>query len=35
MAMPKFYRRVEIQYSRFGVDDFDFGCAVDINFSCS
>ncbi|RUS20975.1 hypothetical protein BC937DRAFT_93946 [Endogone sp. FLAS-F59071] len=24
-AMPKFYRRVEIQYSRFGVDDFDFG----------
>ncbi|RUS31626.1 ubiquitin carboxyl-terminal hydrolase-domain-containing protein [Jimgerdemannia flammicorona] len=24
-AMPKCYRRVEIQYSRFGVDDFDFG----------
>ncbi|OZJ05811.1 hypothetical protein BZG36_00878 [Bifiguratus adelaidae] len=23
--MPKWYRRVEIQYSRFGVEDFDFG----------
>ncbi|CAB4393897.1 unnamed protein product [Rhizophagus irregularis] len=22
--MPKYYKRVEIQYSRFGVDDFDF-----------
>ncbi|CAG8616504.1 10808_t:CDS:10, partial [Acaulospora morrowiae] len=22
--MPKYYRRVEIKYSRFGVDDFDF-----------
>jgi len=22
--MPKYYQRVEIQYSRFGVDDFDF-----------
>ncbi|GJN87292.1 hypothetical protein Rhopal_000240-T1 [Rhodotorula paludigena] len=23
--MPKHYRRVEIKYSRFGIDDFDFG----------
>ncbi|RCH79702.1 poly(A)-specific ribonuclease, partial [Rhizopus stolonifer] len=23
--MPRYYQRVEIQYSRFGVDDFDFG----------
>lgn len=25
LIMPKHYRRVEIQYSKFGVDDFDFG----------
>jgi PAB-dependent poly(A)-specific ribonuclease subunit 2 len=24
VKMPKYYRRVEIKYSRFGVDDFDF-----------
>lgn len=23
-AMPKYYRRVEIKYSRFGIEDFDF-----------
>jgi PAB-dependent poly(A)-specific ribonuclease subunit 2 len=23
--MPKHYRKVEIKYSRFGVEDFDFG----------
>ncbi|CEI92556.1 hypothetical protein RMCBS344292_06811 [Rhizopus microsporus] len=23
--MPRYYHRVEIQYSKFGVDDFDFG----------
>ncbi len=23
-TMPKYYRRVEIKYSRFGVEDFDF-----------
>lgn len=23
--MPRYYQRVEIQYSKFGVDDFDFG----------
>ncbi|KAI8384404.1 ubiquitin carboxyl-terminal hydrolase-domain-containing protein [Radiomyces spectabilis] len=25
LIMPKIYSRVEIQYSKFGVDDFDFG----------
>lgn len=25
MNMPRYYQRVEIQYSKFGVDDFDFG----------
>ncbi|KAJ2931328.1 hypothetical protein H1R20_g5655, partial [Candolleomyces eurysporus] len=25
MEIPKFYRRVEIEYSKFGVEDFDFG----------
>ncbi|KAI7871039.1 ubiquitin carboxyl-terminal hydrolase-domain-containing protein [Spinellus fusiger] len=25
LIMPQHYRRVEIQYSKFGVDDFDFG----------
>ncbi|KAG0174836.1 poly(A)-specific ribonuclease [Apophysomyces sp. BC1015] len=25
LMMPKHYHRVEIQYSKFGVDDFDFG----------
>ncbi|CAO3607066.1 unnamed protein product [Cunninghamella echinulata] len=25
LIMPKHYRHVEIQYSKFGVDDFDFG----------
>lgn len=24
--MPNHYRKVEIKYSRFGVEDFDFGC---------
>ena len=24
-SVPKFYRRVEIKYSKFGVEDFDFG----------
>ena len=24
--MPKYYRKVEIQYSRFGIEDFDFEC---------
>lgn len=28
--MPKYYRKVEIKYSRFGIEDFDFECA---NFS--
>lgn len=23
--IPRVYRRVEIEYSRFGVEDFDFG----------
>ncbi|KAI8642360.1 ubiquitin carboxyl-terminal hydrolase-domain-containing protein, partial [Parasitella parasitica] len=25
LNMPRYYQRVEIQYSKFGVDDFDFG----------
>lgn len=25
IVMPNHYRHVEIQYSKFGVDDFDFG----------
>ncbi|KAL1923050.1 uncharacterized protein VTP21DRAFT_9426 [Calcarisporiella thermophila] len=25
LTMPKYYRRVEIKYSRFGIEDFDFG----------
>ncbi|CAO3691385.1 unnamed protein product [Rhizopus stolonifer] len=25
VMMPRYYQRVEIQYSKFGVDDFDFG----------
>lgn len=26
-TLPGYYRKVEIKYSRFGVEDFDFGCA--------
>lgn len=26
--MPKYYRKVEIKYSRFGIEDFDFGCVA-------
>lgn len=29
--MPKYYRRVEIKYSRFGIEDFDFAYAVPRN----
>lgn len=25
--IPRVFRRVEIEYSKFGVEDFDFGCA--------
>ncbi|KAI7904509.1 ubiquitin carboxyl-terminal hydrolase-domain-containing protein [Cokeromyces recurvatus] len=25
LNMPRYYQRVEIQYSKFGIDDFDFG----------
>ena len=30
--MPKYYRRVEIKYSRFGIEDFDFAYAVPRNW---
>jgi len=26
--VPRMYRRVEIEYSKFGVEDFDFGCVA-------
>lgn len=26
--VPVMYRNVEIKYSKFGVDDFDFGCVI-------
>lgn len=26
--IPKSYAKVEIEYSKFGVEDFDFGCAL-------
>lgn len=26
--MPKYYRKVEIKYSRFGIEDFDFACVL-------
>lgn len=26
VEVPKWYRQVEIKYSRFGIEDFDFGC---------
>jgi PAB-dependent poly(A)-specific ribonuclease subunit 2 len=28
--VPKYYRKVEIKYSRFGVEDFDFGCVFNV-----
>ncbi|GAA6005194.1 hypothetical protein JCM11491_002615 [Sporobolomyces phaffii] len=31
--MPKYYRKVEIKYSRFGIEDFDFGFYNKTSFS--
>lgn len=33
MHIPEFYRRVEIEYSKFGVEDFDFGFYNESHFS--
>jgi len=30
--VPVMYRNVEIKYSKFGVDDFDFGCVDHLPF---
>lgn len=30
--VPKNYRHVEIEYSKFGVEDFDFGCETGPRF---
>jgi PAB-dependent poly(A)-specific ribonuclease subunit 2 len=32
--VPVMYRNVEIKYSKFGVDDFDFGYVATIHFVC-
>lgn len=31
--MPKWYRQVEIKYSKFGIEDFDFGCVYQLEWT--